>query len=306
VKLKKNLASVLSEIKKVEEELSSCVYTDKKTWSRLLIIVIDLLTHTTKDLKHPGIEGLLNSTLLPSFRIENDQIRELAVKSLGLYCMLNKEVAQTHLDILIKSLCHDTTIIQVTAVKVIFDLLMLYEDLLPTDNNEQETKMSMKKLVNIFTAYLQITVEEEKLPEQELVSLQEMRCLVVEGVAKLAIYNRVRDYRILAHFLLLHFHPTTVTQPRLRQILSAFFVTYINSDIIQSEMDPNYLTHKELFFEAFLPTLKVVAYAPKSSHLNKIPLTTISQFMISLLVPSGKSMETKTEKKKRKKKKKKK
>ena len=53
------------ELRRVEEELSSTVYQDERTWARMLAVVVELLESTHKNLKHPGLHGLLNTTILP-------------------------------------------------------------------------------------------------------------------------------------------------------------------------------------------------------------------------------------------------
>lgn len=75
--------------------------TQKNMWIKCLALTQDLLENTRKvqnfvnftlalqSLNDPGIAGLLNSVILLSVQHPNTDIRNSAVKCLGLFCLLS-------------------------------------------------------------------------------------------------------------------------------------------------------------------------------------------------------------------------
>lgn len=100
---------------------------------------------------HPGISELLESVILPSVQHESPQIRNSGIKCLGshfitwsflfsftpfhchyccsfvgLYCLLDKDSAKRYISLFLKILAHDHVNIQLTAMHVLFDFVMLF------------------------------------------------------------------------------------------------------------------------------------------------------------------------------------
>lgn len=57
-----------------------------------------LFTNPSLGLSHPGVVLLLQEVILPAFRLAAS-LRTQAVECLGLFCMLNKDIAEQHLPV---------------------------------------------------------------------------------------------------------------------------------------------------------------------------------------------------------------
>ena len=75
--------SVLAELEKVD---STSYYVRE----RALSLTNVLLCHRGVSLQNAGVRELLTSTIYPSFKQESSHIRALAIRALGLYCLLTQ------------------------------------------------------------------------------------------------------------------------------------------------------------------------------------------------------------------------
>lgn len=57
------------------------------------------------------------------------------------------------------------------------------------------------------------------------------------------------------------------------QALSVFFTIYVRTSA----------AHRKLFLDAFMPTLRTIAYAPESSPLSKVSGAQVALWMLDLL-----------------------
>jgi hypothetical protein len=74
---------IANELEGVEKILSNAVNQDEGTWLRMLCVVSHVMQHTSFNLQHPGIAGLLETTIIPAMQLESLPVRAAAVKCIG-------------------------------------------------------------------------------------------------------------------------------------------------------------------------------------------------------------------------------
>lgn len=79
-----------------------------------------------QNLKDGGIAGLLPSVILPGVQHTSPEVRNLAVKCLGLYCLLGLEEAKSHMMLLLQIIANDRDTIKLTAIKIVIDFIMTF------------------------------------------------------------------------------------------------------------------------------------------------------------------------------------
>ena len=282
-------------MEEVERELNSVGFQDDATWARLLTIVCDLLEHTRRsELRHAGLQGLLDTTIWPGIRSEHTLVQTLAMRALALYALLDRATATKALPMFLAAAeGADTLSGQATAMRAVTDLLMMFEDILtpaPTpapkiaaapaaqqDNEEEEKKEQLAADVDADAA--EAAVEAEEVLESPLLSqvqalfyrhlmvaydcpdgeegVTEVCVMALECLAKLWLYDRLAVHSgSLAAVLCIFFNPRTDT--RMAQCLAVFLPAF---------MVVNPQAHTTVYFHALLPALKllhIVAAVPSS------------------------------------------
>lgn len=203
----------------------------------------ELLKSTRKTLRHAGLQGLLNTTILPAISLEDGFVRDLAIQCLGLYGLLDKDVAKAHLliflqvaaatqctvwcshsSIVTQVINNDRNQVQLTALRCLLDFLMIFDGLLDTPTADEERKEdaaslpSMGSVISTLAGYL----VSDDVPDTH-------RNCVVEGLVKLMLFDRFQDDSILSLLFLLYVNPQTADNTHLRQCLSVFFPAFASS-----------------------------------------------------------------------------
>ena len=94
---------------------------------RCLAISTTLLQHTKRWLRDdPAVGALLETTILPAMALPDEATREVAVRCIGLYCLLDPtgEQARCMVPVLMSTLFHDADEVRTTCLKAVFDLLL--------------------------------------------------------------------------------------------------------------------------------------------------------------------------------------
>ncbi len=259
---------------------------DELTWVRLLTMINELLKHTKKNLKHPGLMSLRTDYLLPAYQHKEPGIRELAVKGLAVYSMLDRHAAADNLLLLLQPLIHgDATGIQIVALQAVFDVILLFgldivaraaSASVASSSSEAAAApaltMSPSDVVKTLTAFLSDDDED-------------MRTNAAEGFTKLLLLGRLADGNILSHLVLLYFNPATEDDAHLRQCLSAFFPAFLAASD----------AHRTMLRGAVLPSVRVVIEAPKSSPLADINASQMASVLLALLHDAPAAATTQTD-----------
>ena len=96
--------------------------------TRSLAIAEFLLKHTKRNLQDaaPEIKELLSSLILPCAQSEDPASREASVRCLAMYCMLDADVATSHMEIFLQFAAADVPAIRYVALRAVFDLFMVH------------------------------------------------------------------------------------------------------------------------------------------------------------------------------------
>ncbi|XP_076748823.1 chromosome associated protein G [Xylocopa sonorina] len=245
---------------------------------------VTALTPTLRGLMQIALDGLDHS---------NDEVHILALKAISTYCILDKELAKQHIMMLFLqfSLEQENTNIWITALKGIFDLLLLYGleyfDIIENSSQRNTNKSTgvdktRTKLFSETDTEISLTHNEDTEHEscnfiKILTGLldnanQELRTIAAEGLCKLLFNQRISSSSLLSRLIILCYNPTTNGDFYLRQCLSAFFDNFV-------VRVPDALA---LLEEAYLPTLHILCNAPEISPLQEIDPYDVSSFMLNL------------------------
>lgn len=272
---------VLEILSEIQDPLETSVKweresTQKDMWLSCLAITEDLLQNTRKNLADPGLAGLLQSVILPAIQHPSPDVRNAAVKCLGLFCLLSKEEARTHLLLFVQIVKNDRDLIKLATMKVMFDLLLVFGNSL-LDGQEMDNVLSQEPSQILSQSTENV---ESKTPSPIYSVLnsflnstnEDLLTTAVEGLAKLFVTDVFDSPKIISKLLLLFFDPATEEMVRMRQCLSVFFPLYTS----QSEK------HRETIKAGFLTATRTILFASKRST-SSINLVSIAQFVLFLL-----------------------
>eukprot|EP00698_Gefionella_okellyi_P006083 TRINITY_DN15548_c0_g1_i1.p1 TRINITY_DN15548_c0_g1~~TRINITY_DN15548_c0_g1_i1.p1 ORF type:complete len:972 (-),score=339.69 TRINITY_DN15548_c0_g1_i1:44-2935(-) len=234
-------------------------FADSNAWLRAVVIAGELLANSHKTLRDPALHGLLEHVIVPAMRqCENDQeVMTHALRCMGLYCLLDLEAAQKHLQMFINALEIGEGSVQPAVMKVLFDFIMLFGPDLADDD-------TLNVLIVGLSQFLREAGDKE------------LRDIAVEGFAKLFTSDRVNNPKVFALLVLLFFSPATEDDHYLRQCLSVFFVGF-------AAMSPE---HRDIVETAFEPTLTKLLKAPANTPLGEVEVTAVVKYFIYLTDPA--------------------
>jgi len=268
------------------QTILKCLTVGTSMLSELLARGLNATLMTLKD--ELFIEGVKN---------EDPAIRNEAVRGLGLLCLMKKEFAAQHLVFFLQVVQIDQEFVKLTAVKVIFDLFLMYG--MTNLDNEDDGKKSEGTYGNSASAEEEenLTVIPETPPPQVsnddednrkgnaaaesvlsvlLLLLQnessDLRCAVAEGLAKLLMTGRIVSVSVLSRLIVLWYNPVTEDDVTLRHCLGVFFPTFA------FEARKN----QQVVADAFLPTLRTITNAPDSSPLSYINVSNVIDLFVQL------------------------
>ncbi|KAM9381679.1 condensin complex subunit 3 [Phaethornis superciliosus] len=235
----------------------------------------------------PTINEITESLILPGVTNVHPAVRNMAVQCLGCCALQNKEFARRQLALLLQVLQIDNIKVKVSALKAIFDQLLLFgiepfkarrgsssqnEDAhINTENSEEESKTREEEETAMIHSLLQLLSGflDSEFPE--------LRTVAAEGMAKLMFSGRLISAKLLSHLVLLWYNPVTEDEVRLRHCLGVFFPLFAYAN----------RSNQECFEEAYLPTLQTLLNAPVTSPLAEIDISNVSELLVDLTRPSG-------------------
>merc|ERR1740128_178700 len=228
---------------------------DPMTLHKCLSIVCELLKNAP--LMNPKLpkelNQLLETLILPCVERVDPTVRNAAFEALGLLCTWDLELAKQRLLLFVQAVQMDHTALQVTTAKILFDLVQLFG--LPSF----EDKENGLSLASTLTDLL----------DNEDADVQ---TIAIEGFAKLMISSRIESAMILSRLVIFLFHPLTVDNIRLRQVLHVFFPYFASLN----------LANQQQLESAFIPTLKTIQKAPVTSPLAEIDIAAVVKLFVDL------------------------
>ncbi|KAI4895422.1 hypothetical protein NFI96_024321 [Prochilodus magdalenae] len=220
----------------------------------------------------PTITALIESLILPSVSNSNSAVRNMAVVCLGTAALHSKDLANTHLVLLLQITQLDEPKIRISALRALIDQLLLNglkvlqnkpSDLLDSDGQSEEEESPVQNILKMLSEFLDSEV-------------CELRTETAEGLAKLMYCGRIVSAKLLSRLVLLWYNPVTEEDQRLRHCLGVFLQLYARES----------RTHQECVEESFLPTMRTLFNAPATSPLSEIDTSNVAELFIELTRPS--------------------
>ncbi|NXW76855.1 CND3 protein, partial [Hirundo rustica] len=282
-------ATEQAEIKEMRVEKN-----DPETLLKCLIMCYEVLKimSLSKGIS-PTINEIIQSLILPGVTNVHPAVRNMAVLCLGCCTLQNKEFAQQQLPLLLQVLQIDNIKIKLSALKAIFDQLMLFgiEPFKTRRGNDSQSESAHIGTENGDDKSETIE-EEESATVHSLLKLlsgfldseySELRTEAAEGLAKLMFSGRLISAKLLSRLVLLWYNPVTEEDTRLRHCLGVFFPLFAYAN----------RSNQECFEEAYLPTLQTLLNAPETSPLDKVDISNVSELLVDLTRPSGLKCQSK-------------
>ncbi|EAU89293.2 condensin subunit Cnd3 [Coprinopsis cinerea okayama7 len=166
---------------------------------RCLMLCIAVLERSFED--NSTLEGILADLIIPSVKRKELAMREKALVSLGLCCLLAK--------LFLGQVENAPPELKLQVLRVILDLLIMYDT---------EFFKNSGDIAQQVTTFLVQTLQTEELPQAQAV--------LCTGICKLLLAGIITDTTVLESLALLYISPTTVDNQELRQCLSYFFPAY--------------------------------------------------------------------------------
>jgi len=292
---------------------------DPDTLLKCLTVASEMLQGVTTSGLNPTLTTLVQTLILPGVQNEDPLVRNMAVKCLGLCALLSCEFARTHLVLFLQVAQLDQELVRVTALQVVFDLLLTFgleafkvnasvpelEHNEPSTNDSEQEKLDNEDDENEEGEEDDEKrdydhVEESQAPDTDTAASvltiltgilesesNDLRNVAAEGLAKLLLAGRVLSAKLFLRLLLLWYNPTTEDDVNLRHCLGVFFPVFAFSS----------RTNQELVEEAFLPSLKTLFSAPVSSPLASVNINNVAELLVHLtnskhLKKQGNSIDT--------------
>ncbi|XP_077059619.1 condensin complex subunit 3 [Siphateles boraxobius] len=230
----------------------------------------------------PTMNALIESLILPSVSNPNPAVRNMAVICLGTAALHSKDLANTHLVLLLQITQLDEPKIRISALRALIDQLLLNglnilrDKSAPTsqapdspDNNGQpdqqvEEESTVQGILRMLSEFL----------DSEIC---ELRTETAEGLAKLMYCGRILSPNMLSRLVLLWYNPVTEDDQRLRHCLGVFLQLYARAS----------RANQECVEESFLPTMRTLFNAPVTSPLSEVDACNVAELFVELTRPSA-------------------
>ncbi|XP_037327621.2 condensin complex subunit 3 [Pungitius pungitius] len=263
--------------------------SDPETLQRCLIMCAELLKQMSiKTRIGPTMSALMSSLVLPSIANSHPAVRNMAVVCLGTCTLHSKELARTHMVLLLQIAQLDEVKIRLSALRSIIDLLLLFGFQLlsePPGAHTAPQTQSPEQLEGDATSAEDKGGAPEDTAQSILVMLSDfldsevvdLRTETAEGLAKLMYTGRMSSAKMLSRLVLLWYNPVTEDDTRLRHCLGVFFQLYARKS----------RAHQEVVEEGFLPTVRTLMNAPATSPLAEVDINNVVELLVELTRPSA-------------------
>ncbi|KAF8069093.1 nuclear condensing complex subunit [Lyophyllum atratum] len=202
---------------------------------RCLTLCIGLLERVDGTFEdNSTLEGILADLIIPSVKRKELAMREKGLISLGLCCLIAKNMALSSFQLFLGQVQSAPEELKLRVLQVIFDLLIMYD---------QEFFVRSDDIAQKIINFLLQTLEAE-----ESAAVQALLCV---GLCKLLLAGMIKDSKVLTCLVLTYVSPTTAANQELRQCLSYFFPVYCySSPDNQQRMQSIFITAFDLFMRA--------------------------------------------------------
>ncbi|KAM9793100.1 condensin complex subunit 3 [Neosynchiropus ocellatus] len=256
---------------------------DPETLLRCLTMCAELLKQMNiKTRIGPTLSALMSSLILPGIANAHPSVRNMAVVCLGTCTLHSKELAKTHMVLLLQIAQLDEAKIRISALRAVVDLVLLFGFQLLSENSagqksalsqspggqEEVTQGEEKGDMQEDTAQSIVMMLSEFLDDEA----SDLRTETAEALAKLMYTGRLSSAKMLSRLVLLWYNPVTEDDIRLRHCLGVFFQLYARES----------RAHQEVVEESFLPTLRTLMNAPATSPLAEVDVNNVVELFVEL------------------------
>ncbi|XP_053712773.1 condensin complex subunit 3-like [Synchiropus splendidus] len=250
---------------------------DPETLLRCLTMCAELLKQMSiKTRVGPTLNALMSSLILPGIANSHPSVRNMAVVCLGTCTLHSKELAKTHMVLLLQIAQLDEAKIRISALRAVVDLLLLFGFQLLSENPAGQKAAQPQSLggpeedlaQGEDTAQSIVMMLSEFLDDEA----SDLRTETAEALAKLMYTGRMSSAKMLSRLVLLWYNPVTEDDIRLRHCLGVFFQLYARESRV----------HQEVVEESFLPTLRTLMNAPATSPLAEVDVNNVVELFVEL------------------------
>ncbi|KAG6887175.1 hypothetical protein C0992_000306, partial [Termitomyces sp. T32_za158] len=199
---------------------------------RCLLLCIGMLERVNGTFEdNSTLEGILADLIIPSVKRKELIMREKGLISLGLCCLIAKNMALGSFQLFFGQVQNAPEEVRLRVLQVIFDLLVMYDEEFFSRSDDVAQKI---------TGYLVQTLESD-----DSASIQAILCV---GLSKLMLTGILKDTKVLASLVLTYVSPNASTNQELIQCLSYFFPVYCySSPANQARMQSVFLSAFDVF-----------------------------------------------------------
>ena len=190
-------------ISKVQEKLRILEENIQKILQRSLILSCELLRLSKHGTMDAELTEIVQTLIYPSLKLKDSHIHILAIECLGLFCINHPKACKDYLYIFKVILQKKgQSLLEFISLKSVFDFFMVYN----FDSTEENG------ILDVISFYLDC-------------SNNDIKNMVVEGLCKLLLLERISRTDLLAKLLLMFFDKTS-TNPA-KQALHVFFTHFV-------------------------------------------------------------------------------
>lgn len=236
--------------------------------------------------------SILELAVLPHLMSTDEEMRKLAVECVGLFCLLDKTgtEALNKLPLFIQAFEADVLDIQELALKVVVDMLMVFDFTTTNDGGDVsdcETQHSEagdsgsshaekgdRQYSTASGAYYPAVVKFISLLYESLTHPeQSIRTLACQGLARLLYIRRLAPTAEgLSRLVVVYHNPITECDDELRQSLSVFFPAFAGMSG----------SNRLVLEDAFMQTISLFLEAPTKSPLSTVSAVHVAEFLLHL------------------------
>ncbi|XP_057187037.1 condensin complex subunit 3 isoform X1 [Triplophysa rosa] len=234
----------------------------------------------------PTMTALIESLILPSVSNPNPAVRNMAIVCLGTAALHSKDLANTHLVLLLQITQLDDPKIRISALRALIDQLLLNGLNILQDKPAPPASQSPDSPDNSNGNPKQLAKDEEESTVQSILKMLsefldseicELRTETAEGLAKLMYCGRIVSPKLLSRLVLLWYNPVTEDDQRLRHCLGVFLQIYARAS----------RANQECVEESFLLTMRTLFNAPVTSPLSEVDTSNVAELYVELTRPSS-------------------
>ncbi|TGZ85197.1 ARM repeat-containing protein [Ascodesmis nigricans] len=165
---------------------------------------------------------MLNSLIVPAVRTHEAPVRERGLRCLGLFTLLDRQLAEDNLPVFAHCFNHGHETLQTEALHIIADILLVHGgSILESEGSKYEQRTLYRMLAK--------AIKSEDIEES-------VQSTATEVVCKLMLARIIKDEDLLKVLVIAYFDPATAGNQALRQTLSYFLPVYCHSASENAEM----------------------------------------------------------------------